>query len=98
MLSARSYADAATVQDCQSSSISKETIVSGIINVGYVLNAVVFSFLGVLIFWVCFRLMDKLTPYLLWKEIIEEHNIALAIIVGAMSLGICIIIAASIHS
>jgi putative membrane protein len=77
--------------------ISKESIVSGIINLSYVVNAVVFSFLGVLIFWVCFRLMDRLTPYLLWKEIIEEHNIALAIIVGAMSLGICIIIAAAIH-
>jgi uncharacterized membrane protein YjfL (UPF0719 family) len=77
---------------------SKENIVSGIINLGYVVNAVVFSFIGVLIFFVCFRLMDRLTPYLLWKEIIEEHNIALAIIVGAMSLGICIIIAASIHA
>jgi putative membrane protein len=77
--------------------ISKESIVSGIINLSYVVNAVVFSFLGVLIFWVCFRLMDRLTPYLLWKEIIEEHNVALAIIVGAMSLGICIIIAAAIH-
>ena len=67
---------------------SKETIVSGIINLGYVVNAVVFSFIGVFIFFVCFRLMDRLTPVLLWKEIIVEHNIALAIIVGAMSLGI----------
>jgi putative membrane protein len=76
---------------------SKETIVNGIINLSYIVNAVVFSFLGVLIFWICFRMMDRLTPYLLWKEIIEEHNIALAIIVGAMSLGLCIIIAAAIH-
>jgi putative membrane protein len=75
----------------------EETIVSGIINLSYIVNAVVFSFLGVLIFWICFRMMDRLTPYLLWKEIIEEHNIALAIIVGAMSLGLCIIIAAAIH-
>jgi putative membrane protein len=78
--------------------MSKETIVSGIINAGFVVNAVVFSFLGVLIFWACFLIIDKLTPYQLWKEIIEEHNTALAIVVGAMSLGICIIIAASIHS
>ena len=76
---------------------SKETIVSGIINVSYIVNAVVFSFLGVLIFWICFKMMDRLTPYLLWKEIIEEHNTALAIVVGALSLGICLIIAASIH-
>jgi len=76
----------------------KETIVSGIINVSYVVNAIVFSFLGIFIFWVSFRLIDRLTPYLLWKEIIEEHNVALAIIVGAVSLGICIIIAAAIHA
>ena len=68
-----------------------------LINLSYVVNAVVFSFLGVFIFWVAFRLIDRLTPYLLWKEIIEEQNIALAIIVGAVSLGICLIIAASIH-
>jgi uncharacterized membrane protein YjfL (UPF0719 family) len=67
------------------------------INVSFVVNALVFSFLGVLIFWACFLLIDKLTPYHLWKELIEEHNTALAIVVGAMSLGICIIIAASIH-
>ena len=71
---------------------------SGLINVSFVVNAVVFSFLGVLIFWTSFLLIDKLTPYHLWKEIIEEHNTALAIVVGAMSLGICIIIAASIHA
>ena len=70
---------------------------SGLINLSYVVNSIVFSFLGVFIFWVSFRLIDRLTPYLLWKEIIEEHNIALAIIVGAVSLGICLIIAASIH-
>lgn len=71
---------------------------SGLINLGFVLNAIVFSFLGIFIFWVSFVLMDKLTPYHLWKEIIEEHNTALAIVVGAMSLGLCIIIAAAIHS
>ena len=38
-----------------------------------------------------------ITTYKLWKEIIEERNSALAIVVGAMSLGICLIIAAAIH-
>lgn len=62
-----------------------------------VLNALAFAFLGVIIFAVSFFLLDLITPYKLWKEIIDEHNTALAIIVGAMSLGICIIIAAAIH-
>lgn len=70
---------------------------SGAINLGFVLNSLIFSFLGVFIFWVSFLLIDKFTPYHLWKEIIEEHNMALGIIVGAMSIGICIIIAAAIH-
>ena len=67
------------------------------VNLGFVINAVVFAFLGVLIFWISFVVIDKLTPGQLWKELIDEHNMALAIVVGAMSLGICIIIAAAIH-
>jgi uncharacterized membrane protein YjfL (UPF0719 family) len=66
-------------------------------DMGNVVNAVIYAFLGVVIFGVSFFLIDLATPYKLWKEIIDEHNTALAIIVGAMSLGICIIIAAAIH-
>jgi len=70
---------------------------AGWINLNYVVNALVFAFMGVVIFWVSFILLDKLTPFNLWKEILEEHNTALAIVIGAMSLGICIIIASAIH-
>jgi len=70
---------------------------AGTINVGFLVNSLVFATLGVAIFWISFLIIDKLTPYQLWKEIIEEQNTALGIIVGAMSLGICIIIAAAIH-
>jgi putative membrane protein len=62
-----------------------------------VVNSVVFSLIGVVVFWVSFMLIDTLTPYNLWKEISEDRNTALAIVVGAMSLGICTIIAAAIH-
>ena len=62
-----------------------------------VVNALVFAFVGIFIFVIAFFIMDKLTPYHLWKEIVQEHNQALAILVGAISLGICIIIAAAVH-
>jgi putative membrane protein len=62
-----------------------------------VVNSVVFSVLGVVVFWACFVVIDTLTPYNLWKEISEDKNVALAIVVGAMSLGVCTIIAAAIH-
>ncbi len=61
------------------------------------INAAVFAAMGMLIFLVAFLVMDKLTPYHLWKEIVQEHNMALAILVGAMSIGICVIIAAAVH-
>jgi uncharacterized membrane protein YjfL (UPF0719 family) len=60
-------------------------------------NSLVFSLLGIVVFWVCFVIIDKLTPYDLWREIVEEHNISLAIVVAAMCLGIAIIVAAAIH-
>jgi uncharacterized membrane protein YjfL (UPF0719 family) len=41
--------------------------------------------------------MDNFTPYNLWKEIVEEKNTALAILIGAMSIGMCVIIAAAVH-
>ena len=59
--------------------------------------ALVFAFIGIVVFVGAFVLIDKLTPYDLWKEIVEEKNLALAILVGAMSIGICIIIAAAVH-
>ncbi len=63
----------------------------------YILNALLYAVLGILIFVGAFALIDKLTPYALWKEIVEDHNIALAILVGAMSVGVCIIIAFAIR-
>ena len=50
-----------------------------------------------MIFVFVFVIIDKMTPYHLWREMVEDKNIALAILVGAMSLGMCIIIAAAVH-
>ncbi|MGA2810496.1 MAG: DUF350 domain-containing protein [Candidatus Acidiferrum sp.] len=68
-----------------------------IVPIANVISALVFTFIGIFIFVLAFIVMDKLTPYHLWKEIVQEHNMALAILVGAMSIGICIIIASAIH-
>ena len=59
--------------------------------------ALVFALIGIVVFVGVFVAIDKLTPYDLWKEIVEEKNLALAVLVGAMSIGICIIIAAAVH-
>jgi putative membrane protein len=68
-----------------------------LVPVANIISALIFTFLGIFVFVVSFIIMDKVTPYHLWKEIVQEHNMALAILVGAMSIGICIIIASAIH-
>ena len=62
-----------------------------------VINAIIFALLGIIIFAGSFSLLDKMTPYDLWKQLCEEKNVALAIVVGAAALGVCIIIAAAVH-
>jgi uncharacterized membrane protein YjfL (UPF0719 family) len=64
---------------------------------GQLLNAVIYALLGIAIFMFAFTILDKMTPYHLWNEIVHEKNLALAILIGAISLGICIIIAAAVH-
>jgi uncharacterized membrane protein YjfL (UPF0719 family) len=61
------------------------------------LNGLIFAALGILIFVVAFSLAIRLAPLDLWKEIAQERNIAAAILAGAVALGICWIIAATMH-
>ena len=67
------------------------------IQLNNVVNAVVYAAIGIVIFAGAFLVIDKVTPYNLWKEIVQEHNTALAILLVAMSLGICVIIASAVH-
>ena len=60
-------------------------------------GSIVYALIGVVIFWLCFVIIDKITPYNLWAEIVEKHNKALAMVVAAMCVGISIIVAAAIH-
>ncbi len=60
-------------------------------------GSIVYALIGVAIFWLSFLLIDKITPYNLWEEIVEKQNVALGVVVAAMALGICIIVAAAIH-
>jgi uncharacterized membrane protein YjfL (UPF0719 family) len=68
-----------------------------LINPQVLVNSLIFSLVGVIVFWISFMIIDKITPYDLWKEIVEKRNQALATIVAAMCLGIALIVAAAIH-
>lgn len=68
-----------------------------LINFKMLFNSLLYSILGVVVFWVSFIIVDKFTPYELWREIVERKNQPLAIVIASMCLGIAIIVAAAIH-
>ena len=62
-----------------------------------ILGSILYALIGVVIFWICFVIVDKLTPYHLWDEIVHKHNTALAIVVGSMCIAIGMIVSAAVH-
>ena len=64
---------------------------------GIFVGSALFALLGVAVFWICFVIIDKLTPYSLWEELVEKKNVALAIVVGSMCIAIGLIVSAAVH-
>ena len=62
-----------------------------------VFGSILYAFIGVVIFWLCFVIVDKITPYHLWDEIVHKKNTALAIVVGSMCIAIGMIVSAAVH-
>lgn len=56
-----------------------------------------YTLFGLVVFGVAFWLITKLVPFSMRKEIEDDQNTALAIVIGAVILGLAIIIASTIH-
>lgn len=65
--------------------------------VSNVAAAVVFALLGILLFILGFIVFDRITPGSLWKELLEDHNTAIGVLMGCVAIAIAIIIAAAVH-
>jgi len=59
-------------------------------------STLVYAAVGVVIFAIAFWLVTKVTPFSVRKEIEEDQNVALGVIIGAVIVGLAIIIAAAI--
>ena len=58
-------------------------------------NMVIFAIVGIAVAVIGYKVFDKCTPGDLNKEIVENRNIAAAIVAAAVILGVCIIVAVS---
>lgn len=61
------------------------------------INAVVFAFIGILVFFAGFGIIRRIVPGDLWKEVIEQRNVALAVLAGLMCVALAVIVAATLH-
>ena len=61
------------------------------------IGSIIYSLIGIFLVGLAFVIVDKITPYDLWKELVESRNQALATVVAAFVLAIAIIVAAAIH-
>ena len=71
--------------------VSMETILPVLV------TTLVFVILGLIIFALAFLIIAKATPFSVRKEIEEDQNVALAIVIASVILGSALIIAAAVH-
>ncbi|CAN5437979.1 hypothetical protein BH11MYX1_BH11MYX1_07350 [soil metagenome] len=62
-----------------------------------VVSSAVFSGIGLAVFGIAFWIMTKVAPFSMKKEIEEDQNVALGVIVAGVLIGIALIISAAIH-
>jgi putative membrane protein len=62
-----------------------------------IVASLVYSLIGVVLFGICFWIIARVSPFSIRKEIEEDQNTALAIVIGSIILGLSLIISAAIH-
>ena len=62
-----------------------------------IFGSVLYAVIGIVVLGLFFVIVDKLTPYHLWTEIVDKKNIALAIVLGAVCIAVGLIVAAAVH-
>lgn len=60
-------------------------------------QGLIFSVVGLILFGVSYLAIAKVTPFSIRKELEDDHNTALALILGAIIIGIAMIVAASVR-
>lgn len=68
------------------------------LDLNHLLATVIYAAVGVIIFAVAYKLLEKVLPFSLQKELTEDDNTAVGVLMGSVMIGLAIIIAASIAS
>ena len=61
------------------------------------LSTAVYTLFGLVVFGLAFWVIVKVSPFSIRKELETDQNVALAILIGSVILGLAVIIAAALH-
>lgn len=75
----------------------KYTLMSEVLQLKYIVASIVYSLIGIIILVISFYVIEKITPENTWKELVQNKNVAIAIVAAAYILAIAIIISSAIH-
>ena len=67
------------------------------LNLQVFLSTVVYTVFGVIVFAIAFWAMVKISPFSIRQELEADHNVAVAVLMASVILGLAIIIAAALH-
>jgi len=62
-----------------------------------VMSSLIFALIGVIVFAVAFWLIVRISPFSVRKEIEEDQNVALSIVIASVIIGVALIVSAAIH-
>ena len=62
-----------------------------------IVDSILYSILGTVVLLAAFAIIERILPFSLRKEVAEDQNVALGIILGAFILGVSLIISAAIR-
>ena len=62
-----------------------------------IVETLTFTLIGLVLFALAFWIIVKVSPFSIRKELEEDQNIALGIVIGAVIIGIALIVSAAVH-
>lgn len=65
--------------------------------VDLIVETLAFTLIGLVLFAIAFWIIVKVSPFSIRKELEEDQNIALGIVIAAVIIGIALIVSAAIH-
>ncbi len=62
-----------------------------------IMSSLVFSLIGITVFAFAFWLIGKISPFSIRKELEDDQNVALGIVIAAVIIGVALVVSAAIH-